>query len=84
MKKIILAVLIAISFNAKAQAKKDSTIELPDSINTISVADVNLVLNFYADKKIITPKEFDIARGMINDILNYTKPKRTKVITVHK
>lgn len=78
MKKIPVVLLMLISLSCFAQ-KQDSVVQVNDSVPTISVNDINALLNFYYDQKQISPKDYDLIRSFKDVLLNYTRPRRQVV-----
>lgn len=75
MKKILIAVLAAISITASAQVK-DSVTYLPDSVNTVSVTDIVNTLKHLEDK--VTKKDYDMYERAYIILLQLTEEKRRK------
>lgn len=76
MKKILIAVLAAISITASAQVKGDSVYYLPDSANTVSVTDIVNTLKHLEDK--VSKKDYDMYERAYIILLQLTEEKRRK------
>lgn len=77
MKKLLLAITIFISTQLYSQ-KKDSVTYLPDSVNTISVADIQKLMSMVGDK--ISKNEGDAWTRAFTQLIILTDEKRKKVI----
>lgn len=77
MKKTLTALLILISTIGYSQ-KKDSVVYLPDSVNTISVSDIQKLLVVVGDR--ISKNEGDAWIRAFQELINMTVDKRQKII----
>lgn len=76
MRKLLIIILIAIAATVNGQVRGDSVTYLPDSVNTVSVTDINNTLKYLEDK--VSKRDWDICREAYITLLRLTEEKRRK------
>lgn len=76
MKLVIVAILVAnLSYG---QAKSDSTKSVPDSVSSISVDDVNVIINYLKTNKEYTYSDVILVDKAFGYLINYSRNKKKK------
>ena len=75
MKKALIAILLLITVSVSAQQKKDS-LQVADTVATITVADMKQVLSALEDK--VTKKTFDIIEQAYGLLIQASEERRKR------
>lgn len=78
MKKLLLTSIITLFTLVTLSQTKDSIVSVPDTLNTISVKDVNIIMDYIYGK--VSHEDYKKAENYFSLLLQITEPKRKIII----